>query len=379
MQQPDIKKLEEFLSRTPVLIAHMRKSETLLERRAKRQAWVIVGEPPSEPTLQHRRLSEEFACRMNALGNDRICIVIDRTRDNFSSAEDIQKTVVRKYQEILGVDDGSRLALKTALALDWATKTMPVAMFSQFGEFDGLKKPCLLILPKEPAIDDVSLKFTHSLRSAPSRFRKNLPISREDIDRIELHHEAFGHGTDAWHKWHSRADIVVRSNMELRADVAALIGVIHDTGNVEAAKSWIFARDLSALRKIRENKETTFQAIIYANGGELRKALGIIQQIPDIRALKDSGLVRLTDKIFQSVEVEKAILDARTNMLDDAFRLVRDAEEGKNTTLPCLPPERLASSVSYLQDCMQAHAFFMKPAQTPRPKPTCPAPRPVMP
>jgi len=373
MKRTGFAKLEEFLSRTPVLVERPVWPTDCSAKKAARHAAVLAGAPLNEAELEHRRLSREFERRLNALGLGRAYIVIDRTRDDISTLDAIQETITRRYRGIAAPGNNARLGLGDACTISQRPNNASCILLE---EQDGWQ-PCFVIKPNDSNIN-LSTEFAERLMWPASGLRKPLPVSRENLNRMLLFHESFGHGTEDTGKFYHQ-DAVGNANCELRAEIAAMIGIIHDTGHVNAAKSMVHAWNLHGLRCVAIVGWIRDDFTKYANGKELGQALKSLPAIPDIRRMDDRGLVRLIDEIFTPLALDETRYNARTTMLGDAFRLASDAEEGKNTTLTCLSPKRLASAIGYLQDCMKAHAFFMKPAQTPRPNPASPVPRPVMP
>ncbi|HAU29328.1 MAG TPA: hypothetical protein DCW68_04355 [Rhodospirillaceae bacterium] len=366
MKKPDLVKLEEFLSRTPVLLESVEHFPIPFEKESGRRMALLAGAPKNNTEIAHSRLSREFERRLNALSNGIVYIVLDFTRDDVSSLDPLTETVNRRYAEIAGKDNASKLTKRASLELQEGNSMFEACALFLDRE-DGFYPPCVLVVQKNltPCIHETLASWFHV---PVSRIAEPPPISRAEEDLMTCHHEGTGHGTDpaSWR----RSSHYSRVNKELRADIAAMAGIIRDTGNKEAAKSCIFVRDLCLLRKASTLSEITKSNLTYAIGEKLCKAFKILQKDRYLRGAKDRELVSTVNSVFSRVAIDPYTFEEYENTIGNAISLVKDARDGCGDTLNRLAreyPTRLADSIKFLERCMEGYNFFIKP-DAPAPK-----------
>lgn len=310
-------------------------------REHARRREIIAGAGLTAAEAMHSRIAREFGSRLSALGTGKRCIIADFTWDDFSSPPAIRQTLMRRYRELTGSDDGSRLNAEETRAFH-----LDASAFGNSCNFiceeNGFKKPCMLIIPPQLTMslqEDIAL-FLHI---SPDAISENLPLSLEEHVRMTHYHEGFGHFTEPG-EWCSG----LPANRELRADIAAMIGIIHDTGNMNAAKARIYLRDLSALRITSHNGRPP---LAYIHGSHLREAFNIISGMKNINALDDRGIVSETGKVFAAVRMTRHDIARESKTLTEAFRMAQ--EPGRKGS---------GEATVLLESCKKAAGVFLAPA-----------------
>ena len=361
MHMLDLHRIEDFLKALPLLVAHVDDAaESTADWQAKRLEALFSGIPLNEREQEHSALSWEFQNRVQHLFPKRIFIVINRTQDDLSSPKKIQDTLTKKYRTHAPPGDSSRLNGKRAKSMFEGIRYPSCDMISRT---DGMKQTCMVIYPRNINSDPV-IDFASWFNASASHLKSFIPVSGNEFDRMNLHHETFGHGTEPLESWSPLPASKAR-DCEFRADIAAMAGILHDTGNRNAAKAWMFFRELYALRADFQNTSLNDDILLYAYSSQLRKAFTELEKTPNIQSMDDVALVALINRVHAPLSITLQENRRHKTALSHARTIIRDATQGHDTTFHKLSrknPEQLMDAVEILKNAMEAHAFFINPA-----------------
>jgi len=356
MQEKHIQNLEAFLARTGVLIRQIR-----------------TIRPPSVPGNEplHHELAQEFSRRLNALGNGRTYLVVDHTTDNLSDWDGLVDCMTEKHASLTGSNDNNQFCPSMEMAYeDFEYFREPGCQ--RMTEDHGLADNVFLITPQSPeACQD--LLFSAVLLTDMFRMAKQNVLFLEDYARITLYHEGFGHGTEPnWLLDGFGGNNT--TNQEMRADIASMAGILRDGASIKTAHAIIHLRNLSSLRQTALHADASQLTASRMGGNELKIALKDLEATPNLTSMPDTELVKTIDRIARPLMLDEPGFARRVQTLEDSLTLVRDTLNGEDETCMRLAeenPERLDRAISFLQDCMEAHALFLRPenkCKAPTPK-----------
>jgi len=233
-----------------------------------------------------------------------------------------------------------------------------------------------IVFPEEPG-QNILLDYLYG-GAIPLRAR--LPLT-EIFNRMVLYHEAFGHGTESAATAHN-----LNINRELRADIAAIVGICRDTGGTKAAQALIAIRNLSVLRLIhpgyRPDPRLPADPAFYAIGPALRQVLSIVEQnLASIREMDDASLLGFINRTSAKFEMDAAGFTFQKNALLEARIIGLDAARGRTDRLDELkahnpPLGRQARHWRHLAAEALCHLFEVEPPRAARCKAPGPAPKP---
>jgi len=188
--------------------------------------------------------------------------------------------------------------------------------------------------------------------------RKGL-ISSIAIQHATLCHETLGHATENIAMPHA-------FDRELRADIAALCGIMKDTGDTRAAETLIALRQVIPLRRIHETNPPDYEHALgllalsniadYATGPGLKQAWGLVGACIT-RDTTDAGLIRMVDTLAGAGKTSQALTRERCRVLAAAYQMAREALSGEpsfHDRIAGENPELLAQANEYLFHCAEA-------------------------
>ncbi|HAU29763.1 MAG TPA: hypothetical protein DCW68_06635 [Rhodospirillaceae bacterium] len=189
----------------------------------------------------------------------------------------------------------------------------------------------------------------------PEKMRPGL-FSHEETDLMRFYHEVHGHCTqDKSVQGFISPPVEQKANFELRADMAAIAGIMRDTGNVSAARLRIAQRDLGLLRGFYAGIHLTEGNAAYAHGSILRKTLTEIEAVgADFRNFSENRLVEFINVSFNRHKISADDLHHRMNVLSVAVKIAAEATKQQTTTV-CRVKEydrkTCIDSIAFLNQC----------------------------
>ncbi len=316
----------------------------------------------------HSNLADALSTRLNALGNGRIYLVVDPDRDELKTGFAISCAITAKYRAITGDRDSIFWPSMEMVADDGAYFREPGC--EQLRPMHKLPGEVFLIVP-DPADAHLLAGF---LAMDPARIRNCPLLPRETLARIGIYHEGFGHGTEPEDLLEGIEGHEI-ANREMRADIAAMAGILRDGASMESAGAFIALRDISALRMAALHPETAPIAALRMGGSPLEKGLQALAALPASAITCDSQMVEAIDCISTPLRLDANDFFRRLQTLSDAASLVKDDTRERMASCNLLAegdPERLDRALAFLQSCMKGKDLFFRPAPS-APKP--PAPR----
>jgi len=210
--------------------------------------------------------------------------------------------------------------------------------------------------------------LAETLKATGAKLRAGALPTRGEMAPILLWHELFGHCTEESTAVlpEREEESEHRKNMcELRADIAAIVGVAHDTGSVDAMRKFVHMRAIMVFYGDAD-QEYNYAPQLDAVMEKIAETLGNPQKKEAFMALSDKQLLALADESHKAVAISGKEVEEALWALDDA----QQARAGKLGGEPSPAARKVLARVAEAEAALlEMPALRPKNTYIPQPKP----------